>query len=183
MTSREQVSRVYIPDLGTDDGCIVTLAHMRDVVRIEQWLPVCRQCADDIAATLEECSQSAYVEACYAFVHRFMTFREDHVSFAAKFGQDGSNVEFLQAPSWLLAQTEPMGDCDCYCMLLATLLTIKGVPCSFAVISQPDSPDSFSHVYVVAYPDYLNRVALDASHGQYVGWEYPNTVRYYEVPV
>ena len=67
-----------------------------------------------------------------------------------------------------------IGDCDDFSMYLAALLTANGIACSFiTVAADGHAPDQYSHVYVVAYPD-GERVACDASHGGYPGWEVPN---------
>jgi hypothetical protein len=68
-----------------------------------------------------------------------------------------------------------IGDCDDFSMYLAALLNAAGVPCAFcAVAADSRAPEQYSHVYVVAYPDGV-RFPLDASHGDYPGWEYENT--------
>jgi hypothetical protein len=77
-----------------------------------------------------------------------------------------------------------LGDCDDFSMYLAALLKANGVPCAFATVAADgEAPDQFSHVYVVAYPD-GQRLPLDASHGQYPGWETENRFgKYAEWPV
>lgn len=67
-----------------------------------------------------------------------------------------------------------IGDCDDFSMYLAALLTANGIACSFiTVAADGHAPDQYSHVYVVAYPG-GERIACDASHGGYPGWEVPN---------
>jgi hypothetical protein len=66
------------------------------------------------------------------------------------------------------------GDCDDYSMYAAALLTALSIPCSFVTIAgDPQDPGHFTHVYVAAYPDghQGERVAVDASHGKWCGWE------------
>ena len=68
-----------------------------------------------------------------------------------------------------------IGDCDDFSMYVASLLLAAGVPCCFATVAADSSqPDSYSHVYVVAYPSDGVRIAVDASHGKECGWEAPN---------
>ena len=71
------------------------------------------------------------------------------------------------------------GDCDDFSMYLAAILEAVDVPCAFVTVAADGkAPDQYSHVYVAAYPRDENgnrvRVPLDASHGQYPGWEVPN---------
>lgn len=77
-----------------------------------------------------------------------------------------------------------IGDCDDFSMYLAALLKANDIPCAFATVAADgEAPDQFSHVYVVAYPD-GQRLPLDASHGQYAGWETENKFgKYAEWPV
>ena len=69
-----------------------------------------------------------------------------------------------------------VGDCDDFSMYVAACLKSLGIPCSFATIAaDARDPEQFSHVYVVAYPMTVRgmrmRLPLDASHGEYPGWE------------
>lgn len=67
-----------------------------------------------------------------------------------------------------------IGDCDDFSMYVASLLLAQNVPCCFATVAaDPKAPENYSHVYVVAYPP-DGRIAVDASHGAYPGWEAPN---------
>lgn len=82
-----------------------------------------------------------------------------------------------------------IGDCDDFSTYLAALLKANGIACSFVTVGADERvPDQFSHVYVVAYPvdewGQRERLPLDASHGEYPGWEVPNQFgKYKEWPV
>lgn len=86
-------------------------------------------------------------------------------------------VEFIIRPvdmARYVDQGVAIGDCDDFSMYLAALLKTQGVDCKFCTVAaDAGAPDQFSHVYVVAYVD-GERVPMDASHGQYPGWEVPN---------
>lgn len=83
-------------------------------------------------------------------------------------------VEALIRPvdqAWL---SNPQGDCDDYAMYGAAHLIARGILCSFATVAADDQdPSVYSHVYLVAYPG-GRRVAMDLSHGRFLGWECPN---------
>jgi hypothetical protein len=67
-----------------------------------------------------------------------------------------------------------IGDCDDHAMYCASLLCAAGIPCSYVTVAaNSQTPGQYSHVYVAAYPQdgSADRVALDASHGAYPGWE------------
>lgn len=82
-----------------------------------------------------------------------------------------------------------VGDCDDFSCYLAALLKSNGISCAFVTVGADERvPDQYSHVYVVAYPvdEYgqKERLPLDASHGEYPGWEVPNQFgKYKEWPV
>jgi hypothetical protein len=57
-------------------------------------------------------------------------------------------------------------------MYAAALLVAAGVSASFVTVAADEAdPGRYSHVYVAAYPKGGGRVPLDASHGEYPGWE------------
>ena len=83
---------------------------------------------------------------------------------------------------------DAVGDCDDFSMYLACCLKSLGIPCAFATTAADSrDPGQFSHVYVVAYPKSGSgmrmRFPLDASHGEYPGWETQGLGRYQEWPV
>jgi hypothetical protein len=64
-------------------------------------------------------------------------------------------------------------------MYVAALCESAGIPCGFVTVAaDPADPSQYSHVYAVAYPkDEFGRrvrVPIDASHGEYAGWEVPD---------
>ena len=96
-------------------------------------------------------------------------------------------IEVLIRPvdQWMLIKLRGIGvgDCDCYSMYGACLLTALGVPCSLVTVAaSPRRPNEFSHVYLASYWNGV-RVPLDLSHGEYPGWECPNLGRMKEWPI
>jgi hypothetical protein len=71
-------------------------------------------------------------------------------------------------------QLQPVEDCDGYSTYAASLLLALGVQCSFCTVAVDErDPSEYSHVYLVTYRN-GDRIAVDASHGAYCGWECPN---------
>jgi hypothetical protein len=96
---------------------------------------------------------------------------------------DPSNVvEVIIRPVDMAGYVEngvAVGDCDDFSMYLAAMLEAVGIPSAFVTVAADGgAPDQYSHVYVVAWPVDEDgnrvRVACDASHGEYPGWEVPN---------
>lgn len=176
MTTGPVVHRQYIADLGTDAACASTIAAMSAIIRQESQYPTVVHAAYEAAANAVDESTRAYVDACYWLTKQRLTFVTDPERFAALFGGNANNVELLQAPSFLLSIPNPQGDCDCFSMLLGALLVANGVPFSLVTIATPESNPGYGHVYGMAHIPREN-IALDASHGGYPGWEYPNALR------
>lgn len=94
----------------------------------------------------------------------------------------GNVVEVIIRPVDMAGYVEKgiaVGDCDDFSMYLAAMLEAVGVPSAFVTVAADgQAPEQYSHVYVVAWPRDEDgervRVACDASHGEYPGWEVPN---------
>lgn len=83
-------------------------------------------------------------------------------------------LQLLIAPDVLLQTPRPAGDCAVYTMLVCALLKVNGVPFEVVTVAcDPGQPSMFTHVYARAVLPYGARAPLDASHGQYPGWEVP----------
>ena len=84
-------------------------------------------------------------------------------------------LELLVSPSVMVRVQEPRGDCDDFTMLLCCFLEVLGCPWEIVTVAvDPHEPERWSHVYAVAVLEDGSRLALDASHGSYPGWEVPS---------
>jgi hypothetical protein len=98
------------------------------------------------------------------------------------FARGNDIVETLVRPADIRIMNDPQGDCDDFAMTIRARMLALGIPCDFVTVAvDPQDPGRFSHVYAVADcnrgacgPRYSGRVPLDASHGDYPGWECPN---------
>ena len=122
----------------------------------------------------------------FNFARSIMRFQRDEVTGSPL---DPNVIEVLIRPVDAVVMCERQGDkipgdCDCFSMLVSCALRVLGVSSSFVTVAADGGdPASYSHVYVVAWPGTSDRVAVDASHGPYVGWEAPNTGMYCEWPL
>jgi len=74
-----------------------------------------------------------------------------------------------------------VGDCDDHSMYVAAMLRRLGIRCAFVTVAaDSQAPGQMSHVYVAAYTRDGQRIAVDASHGPYCGWETPDATRMQE---
>jgi transglutaminase-like putative cysteine protease len=114
--------------------------------------------------------------AIYWWVKSHIKFVEDEPILARELGYTDVHQELLISPDRLLQMPTPMGDCDDFAMLTASMLLASGIPAKFVTIaSDPDEPFRFSHVYAMAnIPG--GWIGMDTSHGAQLGWEYRGTV-------
>lgn len=138
-------------------------------------------------------SESELVDAVHHKVRNSIQFQRDEITGAGVGGYPESEVvEVISRPLDMVGYIEggnAFGDCDDFAMMVGACLTVLGIESKFVLISaDARSPLQYSHVYVAAYPVVSSdgrkeRIAVDASHGQYCGWEAPNLGRVTEIPV
>lgn len=161
---------------GGDAGTKATLNAMKEIawksVRHHEHGPVIREAA--IAAVLKnECAPKDFT--CeYKAIHEFV---RDKI----RWTRDARKHETLVWPARTLLIGA--GDCDDKSMLEAAMLLMIGFPgvAYKAIAANPDIPDQYTHVYVIADP--LGRgkwIASDPTvSGAKLGWESP--VRFKEM--
>ncbi len=111
-------------------------------------------------------------ESCYWFAKHHMTFVIHDEMIRAIFGEH-DQMQLLISPALLLRMRSMEGDCAIYTMLIAAMLQSQGVPFEIVTVAvDPAQPGVFSHVYPRAVLP-QGRMPLDASHGDYPGWEVP----------
>ncbi len=115
------------------------------------------------------------INRAYGHVRNAIRFQRDEESGAGLGALAPDDlVEFIVRPvdmARYVDQGIAIGDCDDFSMYLSALLATQGIPTKFCTVAVDDrAPDQFSHVYVVAYVD-GQRIPLDASHGDFAGWE------------
>ena len=176
-----------VEDIGWDpDGQVArTLGRMGERVREDRSDPgFCAWCRQVIGAEYGELPDMEVVDRAYAHVKSTMTFQRDEVTGAGVGGYPAEEVvEVIVRPremAGFVAQGRGMGDCDDFTMYLAGILECYGIPTEFCTVAADQrAPRNYSHVYLVAYPTddrgIRIRVPLDASHGEYPGWETANT--------
>jgi hypothetical protein len=87
---------------------------------------------------------------------------------------DPPELELLVSPSVMVRSSDPRGDCDDFTMLVCCFLEVLKHPWEIVTVAvDPNEPDRWSHVYAIAVLEDGSRMALDASHGSYPGWEVP----------
>lgn len=84
------------------------------------------------------------------------------------------DTQLLIGPDALLRMRQPKGDCAIFTTLIQALLAYRGIPYETVTVAvSPVMPEFFTHVYAQAVRPDGSRIALDASHGKYPGWQVP----------
>lgn len=180
-----KVSGVRVLDDIDGDGIATTVDMMRGMIEGSAGHPVIAMDRDEILARCPQARTSAreYCRCAWEWVKSRMWFREDQAPLGAGLGYraDGQpEVDVVEILTWptdmsnrhrQTGQRVP-GDCDDFSMWVGSLLLARGIPYSLCVAAVDRHSPRYSHVYGVGWPD-GERLALDASHGLWPGWEVP----------
>lgn len=185
MAPEARVTR-YQSDLGNPDNATAeTVALMCGQVRGTLRDPMVRAAALDAvrrfrggplyaAARIDpQKSPAAQCESVWWWAKHVLRFVH-HDGLIQLWFSERDQLQLLIAPDLLLRMGEPRGDCAIYTMLVCAMLQALGIQYEIVTAAvDPRVPDEFSHVYPRAVLPSGRRLVLDASHGQYPGWEVP----------
>jgi transglutaminase-like putative cysteine protease len=99
-------------------------------------------------------SQRDIACAIFHWVRGTIRFVEDESLLYEEFGIQPENLdkELLIVPPVLLSMPVPMGDCDDFSLLTASMLLAAGIqPYYVTVAADAAEPRRFSHIYICAY--------------------------------
>ena len=120
-------------------------------------------------------TNSAVPSACWWWAKHFIKFVH-HETLLRQFLGEAGHLQGLISPEVLVRMDRPEGDCAIFSECVAAFLTALGVPYEFVTVAvNPSEPTVFSHVYVYAVMPDGSRMPLDASHGDYPGWQVPSS--------
>lgn len=153
---------------------------------------IARQCAHDplvMAATADALalgvrSQREAASAIFHWVRGNVRFVEDEQLMYEQLGvaPERLDKELLIIPPVLLSMPQPMGDCDCFSLLLASMLLCANIqPYFVTVAADAEDPRKFSHIYICAcLSDEGTHMCLDAGNRLEMvppGWEASKVTR------
>lgn len=142
------------------------------------------QCAiaavDDYLSNQTEPFQDSATIArgCWWYVKRKLQFVH-HSKLIADWFAEKDQLQLLIEPSVLVrmpaAKWAMVGDCAIYSMLLCSMLESLEVPWRLVTLAvDPRQPILYTHVFPQAQMPDGSWLTLDASHGQYPGWQVPD---------
>ncbi len=83
-------------------------------------------------------------------------------------------ADILISPRVLLRQASPQGDCDDFTMAAAAMLGCLNIECVIVTVAcDPQDPDRWSHVFLMAKAPDGEWFPFDCSHGPKPGWMVP----------
>lgn len=183
------INRTPADPLNSDISTMQTVELMSRLAKLSSQSPIIKYALSLALSELPQGSNSRTIaRAIYQWIKANIQFSEDEALIWQGLGISQVDKELLIPPDTLLRMPTPMGDCDDFSLLGASMLLAAGIPCSFiTVAADPNDPDKFSHIYLKAYmfdePNIIDGVAIpielcfDASHGSYLGWEFQGYTR------
>ena len=177
--SAYRVSVLNTSAINSDVSVADTIHQMMHVVRFAQGSPRVKDAVRDAIEGLSKLhtTDKEIASAVYYWIKQHVKFTEDEVINKQMLGMsdyDAMDTELLITPDVLLSMQQPMGDCDDFSTLCASMMMMLGFKAAFVTIAADASiPDVFSHVYVKVWLDDTNHgLYMDCSHGLYPGWEH-----------
>lgn len=121
-----------------------------------------------------ELTARAIAEAAFWWCKVYVRFVHHEFIIRQRLGESG-HLQGLISPEVLVRMDSPEGDCAIFSECVAAFLAVHGVAFEFLTVAvNPNEPEIFSHVYLYAVLPDGSRLPLDASHGQYPGWQVPS---------
>ena len=173
----------------TDISVADTIHKMRSIARASVHSGLVRTAVNDAVKELNTTSTDRDIcKAIFYWIKSHVAYVEDEQLNMTALGMDSNqaiDTELLITPDTLLNMQYPMGDCDDFSTLCASMLLMLGFKVAFVTIAADgDLPTVLSHVYVKTWLDDENKgLYMDCSHGPYVGWEHDQYTRKVEWPI
>jgi hypothetical protein len=119
-------------------------------------------------------SPSIAASCCWHWCKRHIEFVTDEEQLGKLLGRQ-DELELLISPSVMVRTRVRRGDCDCFTMMLCAMLQSLGItPLIKTFKCDRSDPSRWSHVCAAAVVERGEAMTLDASHGNYAGWEVPS---------
>ena len=161
-----------------DISTAATIADMRRQARTYSRDPSVVSALNQALTERGISSHRQVAHAIFYWVRGNIRFVEDETLLYQQLGvrEEDLDKELLITPPVLLGMPVPMGDCDDFSVLLASMLLCAGLrPYYVTVAADPAEPQKFSHVYVCAeLADEGTHLCLDAGNrlpAVAAGWE------------
>lgn len=165
----------------SDQDTALTVQIMADHVRAAAGDPLVQATAHGAVeqfagiAGIDGAGRAAVLAAaCWWWAKTYIKFVHHEAILRGRLGEAG-HLQGLISPEVLVRMKRPEGDCAIFAECIGAFLSVLGVPFEFVTIKcSPRERSVYSHVYVYAILEGGSRLPLDASHGDYPGWQVPS---------
>lgn len=118
-------------------------------------------------------SRQRMAAACWDWCKRNIKFVHDDAQLWHDLGSR-DELELLISPAVMARARSRKGDCDDFTMMLCAMLCSMGVPCVIKTFKcDRQDPERWAHVCAGVILEDGSLLPLDASHGDYPGWQVP----------
>lgn len=112
--------------------------------------------------------------SCWWWAKHAITF-DHHEPMIRQLLNEPGQLQLLTSPRVLMRTANKRGDCAIFTEAICALLSALGVQWEIITLAcDPREPAVYSHVYPRAVMPDGSRLALDASHGRFPGWQVPS---------
>jgi len=172
----ERVVASTDPDTATAQTIRIMCGHVRRAARDPLLQQTAAQAVSQFGGLAGDTDDAALQVACAAWWwHKlYIKFLLHDLFIWNKLGEQG-HLQGLISPEILVRMKDPEGDCAIFSMGIAAMLQVFGIPYEFVTVKvSRREPTEYGHVYLYAVMPDGRRIPLDASHGQYPGWQVPS---------
>ena len=158
-------------ELATEQTVQEMCGHIRDSVDDPEVQRAARDAVSGLG--LDQATPSNIARCVWVWLFNHIEFVTDDALLLKFMGRQDER-ELLISPAVMVRARKKQGDCDCFTMMGCALLTCLGVP-AFIKTYKCDRRDSdrWAHVCIAVGLEDGSLMAVDASHGDYPGWEVP----------
>jgi hypothetical protein len=170
------------PDTATAQTIRIMCGHVKRAASDSLLQQTAAQAVSQFGGLAGDTQDAALQMACAAWWwHKInVKFVLHDFIIANRLGEYG-HLQGLISPEILVRMQDPEGDCAIFSMGIAAMLTAAGIPYEFVTVKvNRREPTEYGHVYLYAVLADGRRIPLDASHGQYPGWQVPTRDIFYK---
>lgn len=164
-------------DSDTDTARIIQVmcAHIKGGANDAAIQHYAQQAAQQFAGIAQADGPGALAACAWWWCKTYIQFVHHETLLRKHLGESG-HLQGLISPDALVRMPKPQGDCAIFTDCLCAFLRVFGVPYELVTLAvNPREPQEYSHVFCYAVLENGDRLPLDASHGQYPGWQVPSS--------
>ncbi len=163
------------PDIATAQTIEIMCGHVRSAAGDDVVRATAGAAAQQFGGLSGGNDAQALAGAAWWWCKTFVKFVHHEFIIRQLLGEAG-HLQGLISPEVLVRMDRPKDDCAIFSECVAAFLGVYGIPYEFVTVAvNPDEPEIFSHVFLYAVMPDGSRLPLDASHGDYPGWQVPSS--------